>query len=108
VKDAMGRERAEREVAEISERDRPLGRLLATARAYDRLDAALRQVLPGSMREHIGLACIEGNTLVVAATSPAWASRARLMAEDLLKEANRQLDERLEGTRVIVVPRLGR
>jgi len=100
--------RHEREISEVSDSHDGLGRLLATARALDRLDATLRQVLPGSMREHIGLACIEGKTLVLAATSPAWASRARLMADDLLKEANRQMDERLEGTRVIVVPQRGR
>lgn len=104
----MNDRRYEREISDVSESHDGLGRLLATARALDRLDASLRQVLPGSMRDHIGLACIEDKTLVLAATSPAWASRARLMAEDLLKEANRQLDERLEGTRVIVVPQLGR
>ncbi len=99
--------RKEREIADVSQAHEGLSRLLATARALDRLDASLRQVLPGSMRENIGVACIEGKTLVLAATSPAWASRARLMADDLLREANRQLDERLDGTRVIVVPRLG-
>ncbi|HSH27877.1 MAG TPA: DciA family protein [Wenzhouxiangella sp.] len=98
--------RKEREIGEVSQSHDGLARLLATARALDRLDASLRQVLPGSMRENIGLACIEGKTLILAATSPAWASRARLMADDLLREANRQLDERLEGTRVIVVPQL--
>lgn len=102
----VDKRRHEREISAVSEGHDGLGRLLATARALERLDASLRQVLPGSMREHIGLACIEGKTLVLAATSPAWASRARLMAEDLLKEANRQLDERLEETRVIVVPQL--
>lgn len=102
-----GNGRKEREIADVSQAHDGLSRLLATARALDRLDANLRQVLPGSMRENIGLACIDGKTLVLAATSPAWASRARLMADDLLREANRQLDERLEGTRVIVVPRLG-
>lgn len=98
--------RHEREISEVSHSHDGLARLLATARALEKLDASLRQVLPGSMRENIGLACIEGKTLVLAATSPAWASRARLMADDLLREANRQLDERLEGTRVIVVPQL--
>lgn len=101
-----GKRRHERGISDVSERSEGLARVLATARALDRLDASLRQVLPGSMRENIGLACIEGKTLVLAATSPAWASRARLMADDLLREANRQLDERLEGTRVIVVPQL--
>jgi hypothetical protein len=102
-----GKHRQEREISEVSQDHDGLSRVLSTARALDRLDADLRQVLPGSMRENIGLACIEGNTLVLAATSSAWASRARLMANDLLREANRLLDERLDGTRVIVVPRLG-
>jgi len=101
-----GRGRKERAVEEVTDSHGGLQRLLQTARALDRLDADLRQVLPGSMREHIGLACIEGETLILAATSPAWASRARLMADDLLREANRRLDQRLTGTRVIVVPQL--
>lgn len=99
--------RHEREITEVSASHDGLGRLLDTARSLDRLDASLRQILPGSMRENIGLACIEGRTLVLAATSAAWASRARLMADDMLREANRQLEEPLSSTRVIVVPRAG-
>jgi len=102
-----GRGRKERDISDVTEGHENLARLMATARALDQLDARLRQVLPGNMREHIGLACIEGDTLVLAATGPAWASRARLMADDLLREANRHLDDRLRGTRVIVVPKLG-
>jgi hypothetical protein len=101
-----GRGRKEREISDVSEGHESLARLMATARALDQLDARLKQVLPGNMREHIGLACIEDDTLVIAATGPAWASRARLMAEDLLREANRHLDDRLRRTRVIVVPKL--
>ncbi len=98
--------RPERAVAEISQRHEGLSRLLATARELDRLDARLRQVLPGSMRDHIGLACIEGDTLVLAASTPAWASRARLMADDLLGEARRDGAIELNTARVIVVPEL--
>lgn len=98
--------RTERAVAEISEQHEGLSRLLATARALDRLDARLRQFLPGNMRDHIGLASIEGETLVLAASTPAWASRARLMADDLLREAKRCSEVDLRAARVIVVPEL--
>jgi len=101
-----GNRRHERAIGEVSEGHQGLRRLLETARALDRLDASLRHVLPGSMREHIRLACIEDTTLVLAASSPAWASRTRLLAGELLREANRHVDQRLEGTRVIVVPGL--
>lgn len=100
-------DRKERGISQVAESHEGLGRLLATARTLERLDAQLQLVLPGNMRGHIRLACVEGRTLVLAAESAAWASRARLLADDLLKEANRRLDERLEGTSVIVVPGLG-
>jgi hypothetical protein len=96
--------RAERDIEQISEADGGLGRLLATARALERLDAHLQSTLPARLRGQVRLACIEGKTLVLAASSPAWASRARLLADDMLREANRQLDEPLTSTRVIVVP----
>ncbi|HLS05315.1 MAG TPA: DciA family protein [Wenzhouxiangella sp.] len=96
----------ERRINQISRKNRGLTTLLATAHALNRLDARLRKALPESMRRHIGLACLEGNTLVLAATSPAWASRARLIADDLLYEANQTLDRPLRRTRVIVVESL--
>jgi len=96
----------ERPINQISRKNRGLATLLATAHALNRLDARLRKALPDSMRSHIGLACLEDNTLVLAATSPAWASRARLIASDLLYEANQTLDKPLRRTRVIVVESL--
>ena len=100
------RSRSERDLDDISRNHDGLSRLLATARSLERLEAPLKALLPGSMREHIGLACIEDETLVLSASSPAWASRARLMADDLLREANRHLDDRLRQARVIVAPKL--
>lgn len=96
----------ERRINQISRKNRGLTTLLATAHALNRLDARLRKALPDSMRSHIGLACLEDNTLVLAATSPAWASRARLITSDLLYEANQTLDKPLRRTRVIVVESL--
>src|SRR5690625_7866896 len=69
--------------------------LLATAHALNRMDARLRKALPDSLRSHIGLDCLEDNTLVLAATSPDWASRARLITSDLLYEDNQSLDKQL-------------
>lgn len=104
----MSNQRSERNIGRIAQEDGGLGRMLATARALDRMDGQLRQILPENMRDHIGLACLEKRTLVLAASSPAWASRARLLASEFLLEANRLLEGgRLEAVRIIVEPALG-
>lgn len=104
----MNRKVAERSLERIASEDLGLSRLLELARGFEALDARLQARLPESMRGHVRLACIEGECLVLAAASPAWASRARLTADELLAEANRHVDGRLARTRVIVVPQLGR
>lgn len=102
----MSNKAAERSVEQITGRHRGLGRLMETAREFDRLDRKIQAQLPDSMRGRIRLACIEDDCLVLAAAGPAWASRARLMAGELLDVTNRQLDGQLKRTRVIVVPEL--
>lgn len=100
----MGDKAAERSLEQITGRHRGLGRLLERARDFDRLDREIQAQLPDSMRGRIRVACIEDDCLVLAAAGPAWASRARLMADELLNETNRHLPKPLSRTRVVVVP----
>lgn len=96
--------RAERDIQQIVGTNRPLRRLLAAASAFGQLDERLQQSLPASMRGHIRLACIEEDTLVLAAASPAWASRARVLADQLRTVVGQELERDPVRTRVVVMP----
>lgn len=94
----------EKDLASVSSGHRGLAGLLRQARAFDALDARLQPLLPENARGKIRVACIEGETLVLAATSPTWSSRARLEAPTLLEAAASLWPTPLKNTRVIVVP----
>ncbi|MEE4330331.1 MAG: DciA family protein [Wenzhouxiangella sp.] len=97
----------ERRAAEVAGRDRQLAALMRTAGIFERLDQKLKPLLPEGERAHIRLACVENDTLVFAADSPAWATRARLAAPRLLAAAAELWPTTLRRTRVIVVPPIG-
>ncbi len=98
--------KSERSLEQVAGDDRRLNALLKAGRLFEELDRAIQPALPESARGMIQVACIEGDCLVLAAASPAWASKARLVAQSLLAEANRHLPEPLKRTRVIVAERL--
>jgi hypothetical protein len=62
--------------------------LAREAGVLDALDRALRQTLPPPLREHVRFAQRRGDRLVFLATSPAWASRLRLMQTQILAAAH--------------------
>lgn len=97
----MGK-RNERQAGDVAAGDRHLASLMRTAGIFERLDQTLQPLLPASDRGHIRLACIEEDTLVLAADSPAWATRARLAAPDWLAAAAELWPTELRRTRVIV------
>ncbi|TVQ34615.1 MAG: DUF721 domain-containing protein [Wenzhouxiangella sp.] len=94
----------EKDVGMVSAGHRGLAGLLRRARAFEALDARLQPLLPENARGQIRVACVEGETLVLAATSPAWSSRARLEAPRLLEAAADLWPTELRSTRVIVTP----
>ncbi len=94
--------RAEKEIEQISGQDRGLERLLRVARIYEALDRRVRPALSEALREHVSVACVESDCLVLAADSPAWATRARLEAPDALQAAREVWPDTLRKTRVIV------
>ncbi|MEO8779996.1 MAG: DUF721 domain-containing protein [Rhodanobacter sp.] len=54
----------------------------------DALDRALRQTLPSPLREQVRFANLRHDRLVFLASSPAWASRLRLMQAQILASAH--------------------
>lgn len=100
----MTDKRTERSVEAITSGSDKLQQMLRAARIFEELDRQVQHRLPEHARDVIQVACVEGDCLVLAAASPAWSARARLLADELLIEANRHLPKPLTRTRVIVVP----
>ena len=94
----------EKDLNAISSAHRGLSGMLRQARAFEALDARLQPLLPDNARGHIRVACVEGDTLILAATSPTWSSRARLEAPTLLEAAASLWPTPLKSTRIIVAP----
>lgn len=61
--------------------------LARKADALEALDRALRQTLPSPLREQVRFANLRNDRLVFLASSPAWASRLRLMQTQILATA---------------------
>ncbi len=61
--------------------------LAKKAGALEALDRALRQTLPSPLREQVRFANLRNDRLVFLASSPAWASRLRLMQTQILATA---------------------
>jgi hypothetical protein len=99
-------QKSEKSLDQVAGNSQRLVTLLKAGRLFDELDRQVQAVLPEQARGQIQVACVEDDCLVLAAASPAWASRARLLADRLLNEVNRQLDPPLRRTRVIVAPKI--
>jgi len=65
----------------------PVAALARKAGELDALDRALRQTLPSPLREQVRFANLRNDRLVFLASSPAWASRLRLMQTQILVAA---------------------
>ena len=59
----------------------PLRHLLHRAQAFERLHQLAAADLPEELARHTRLACIRDDTLIIAADSAAWATRARLLGD---------------------------
>ena len=94
-------------VQQIARRESGLGSAIRQAEAFIELNQRIQPALPADVRESIRVACIEGDCLVIAAASSVWATRARMLAEDMLAAANQLWPQPLKTTRVIVAEALG-
>lgn len=77
--------------------------LAGRAATLDALDRALRQTLPLPLREEVRFANLRGGRLLFLASSPAWATRLRLLQAQILAMA-RTLEIRAESLAVKVSP----
>ncbi|MBD8899467.1 DciA family protein [Rhodanobacter sp. DHG33] len=77
------------------------------AAALDALDRALRQTLPLPLRDQVRFANLRGGRLLFLASTPAWATRLRLLQAQILAAA-RSLDIRAEtiGIKVSPLPKI--
>ncbi|MGY6631095.1 MAG: DciA family protein [Wenzhouxiangella sp.] len=91
-----------RPVQAVVDGHRSLAALLRAGKAFDELEKRLRPHMSEISRETVRVACVEGDTLVLSVTTPAWASRARLEAPRLLYEAQAIWPSPLRQFRVIV------
>ena len=62
--------------------------LAKRAGMLEALDRALRQTLPSPLREQVRFANLRNDRLVFLASSPAWATRLRLMQTQILATAH--------------------
>lgn len=85
-----------------------LAQALRRAEAYMALNGRLAELIPEQARGEIMVACVDGDCLVIAAASSARAAQARLLAASLLQAARDHWPGKLERSRVIVTPGLGR
>ncbi len=99
-------DRAEKPLADTLKGSTVLQRLVRSRRIFDALDRELQPRLPPAARGHVRVACVQQDTLVLAAASSAWASRARLESSSLLEAARALWPGRLERVQIIVSPGL--
>ncbi|MFW5815553.1 MAG: DciA family protein [Wenzhouxiangella sp.] len=93
---------AEKQAIDVVAGSDPLQRLVRAQRVFEALDERIQTSLSTSARGKIRVACVDGATLVLVASSSAWASRARLEAARALATAQEVWPETLSEVRVIV------
>lgn len=89
-------------VQHIAQRQRGLGSAIRQAEAYLELNRRIQPELPTEARGHIQIACIEGDCLMIAAASPVWATRARMLSNEILAATNRLWPQPLKSARVFI------
>ena len=95
---------AEKNLDQLVAANQPLSRLLRAQRLFEALDREIQPALSEICRNQLRVACVEGDTLVLAAPSSAWASRARMEAKEALAAARKLWPGELKQVRVIVAP----
>lgn len=98
-------DRSERPLHDIQNDDSTLSGLLRRAHSFQALDQQLQRQLPEAMRGHVHVACVRDQTLVLAAESAAWATRARLEADRWLTQIKPLWPTPLSSCQVVVGPK---
>lgn len=95
---------AEKSLSEAISGTSPLSRLLRAERLFAALDAQIQPCLSDLARGQLRVACVQDETLVLAAQSSAWATQARLEAQNALAAAQQVWPAPISKVRVIVAP----
>jgi hypothetical protein len=94
--------RPESSAQDIAGKDRQLATLMRAAQAFEALDRRVQAVLSDTSRGRVRVACVNQGELVLAAESPAWATRARLEAACCLEAAREVWPQAIRSVKVIV------
>ena len=81
-----------------------LPRLLDHSRALAQLDRALHKALPDPLKEHCHVVNLRGQTLTLAADSPAWAARLRYQSRTVLQHLARMQTVTVRTITVRIAP----
>ena len=95
---------AEKNLSKAISEAAPLNRLLRAERQFAALDAQIQLHLSDLARGQLRVACVQDGTLVLAAQSSAWATRARLEAQAALAAAQQLWPAPIYKVQVIVAP----
>jgi hypothetical protein len=88
----------------VAGEDHPLARLLEQAGQLERLTQGLAAGLPPPLGEHVQVGRFTRERLVLVTDSPAWATRLRYCAPDILRLVEELCGVRLKEVRVRVSP----
>lgn len=72
------------------------------------LNRRLAPLIPQAARGEVMVACVDDDCLVIAASSAARATQARLLAGSLLEAAQSHWPGKLTRSRIIIAPNLAR
>ena len=77
-------------VADLVNRAEGMAALIQRAKQLNVLNRWLQNRLPEAVRQHVRVVNLAGDTLVLAADNPAWASRLRCLVPELLQPLNNE------------------
>ena len=67
----------------------------------------INSFLDNRLQSNCQIANVRNQQLILQCSSPAWAARARLNADRILKSLNQQFDCKLNGFKIIIRPQAG-
>lgn len=78
--------------------------LFRHARYLQQLDAMVRACLPPPLNEHCQVANCSNTELTLAARTPAWSTRLRYYAPEILKLLRNQIDNAPRKVKIVIIP----
>ncbi|ULJ65055.1 DUF721 domain-containing protein [Wielerella bovis] len=92
------------QLEKIAEYDGQLKNLIACARYWQKLDSAVKQLIPHNLHPHFQVVCIENNDLVLHVSAPMAATRLKMLLPALLPRLQ-AIDTSIQAIRIKVRPK---